>query len=117
MFWNIWSCLVWIRRPVNTTKGTHNNLKQTKEFKLGDIMLLAKHKHNNAAEDNADVNADIIADNNTAMQTADKDADNDAATQTKDDNPDNNTTTHTTGYNTDNNDAAADIDAAMQMTR
>jgi hypothetical protein len=30
-----------------TTKGTWNNLKQTKEFKVGDIMYFAKDKHGN----------------------------------------------------------------------
>ena len=44
-----------------TTKGTHNNSKQTKEFKMGDITFFAKDKQGNLCCLPQDATADLIA--------------------------------------------------------
>jgi hypothetical protein len=44
-----------------TTKGTHNNSKQTEEFKLGDITFFAKDKQGNLHCLSRDAKADLIS--------------------------------------------------------
>ncbi len=44
-----------------TTKGIHNNSKQTKEFKMGDITFFAKDKQGNLCCLPQDATADLIA--------------------------------------------------------
>ena len=44
-----------------TTKGTHNNSKQTEEFKMGDITFFAKDKQGNLLCLLWDATADLIA--------------------------------------------------------
>jgi hypothetical protein len=76
-----------------------------------------------AAYDDADDNADVNTDDNAARQTMDNDTDNDAAhrrrrtTQTTTLRPRGRATTQTTGKDADNDNAAADVNAAMQMIR
>ena len=43
-----------------TTKGTHNNSKQTEEFKMGDITFFAKDKQGNLRCLPRDAKADLI---------------------------------------------------------
>ena len=43
-----------------TTKGTHNNSKQTEEFKMGDITFFAEDKQGNLHCLPWDATADII---------------------------------------------------------
>jgi hypothetical protein len=44
-----------------TTKGTHNNSKQTEEFKMGDITFFTKDKQGNLPGLPRDATADLIA--------------------------------------------------------
>jgi hypothetical protein len=55
------ACYYLLRIGEYTTKGTHNNSKQTEEFKMGDITFFAKDKQGNLRCLPRDATANLIA--------------------------------------------------------